>query len=163
MNALLVYLLIYGKLGLPRLELFGAGLATTLVNCATFLAGLWFATRCRPFRDYHVLAQLWRFDWPLMWRLVVTRTPIAMTLLTECGISATAALLMVLISTNALAANQVTFQVAAILFMISSGVSMAATVRVAQAVGRDDGRGIKRAGLVAMLLGIGSWRCLPLR
>lgn len=69
MNALLVYLLIYGKLGLPRLELFGAGLATTLVNCATFLAGLWFATLCRPFRDYHVLAQLWRLDWPLMWQM----------------------------------------------------------------------------------------------
>ncbi|WP_346770997.1 hypothetical protein [Bradyrhizobium sp. CW9] len=44
LNALLVYLLVYGKFGLPRLELFGAALASTLVNCAMFLAGLWFAT-----------------------------------------------------------------------------------------------------------------------
>jgi MATE family multidrug resistance protein len=35
-NALLVYLLMYGAWGLPRLELFGAGLATTMVNCGTF-------------------------------------------------------------------------------------------------------------------------------
>src|SRR5215472_18864269 len=58
-NALLVYLLMYGELGLPRLELFGAGLATTLVNCVTFLAALWFATCRRPFSDYHVLTRLW--------------------------------------------------------------------------------------------------------
>ncbi len=31
-NALLVYLLIYGEWGLPRLGLFGAGLATSIVN-----------------------------------------------------------------------------------------------------------------------------------
>ena len=37
-NALLVYLLLYGELGLPRLGLFGVGLATTIVNGGTFLA-----------------------------------------------------------------------------------------------------------------------------
>ena len=42
-NALLVYLLLYGEWGLPRLELFGAGLATSIVNFGMFLAGLWFA------------------------------------------------------------------------------------------------------------------------
>src|SRR5258708_22226445 len=41
-NAVLVYLLIHGGLGLPRLELFGAGLATTIVNFGMFLAALWF-------------------------------------------------------------------------------------------------------------------------
>ena len=54
-NALLVYLLMYGEWGLPRLGLFGAGLATTIVNFATFLASLWFAARRRPFRKFHVL------------------------------------------------------------------------------------------------------------
>src|SRR5260370_14805953 len=68
-NALMVYLLMYGAWGLPRLELFGVGLATTMVNCATFLASLWFATRRRPFRKYPVLGQLWRIDWTLMHQL----------------------------------------------------------------------------------------------
>src|SRR6478752_3393095 len=49
-NALLVYLLIHGEWGLPRLELLGAGLATTIVNFGTLLAALWFATRRRPFK-----------------------------------------------------------------------------------------------------------------
>ena len=50
LNALLVYLLLYGEFGLPRLGLFGAGLATSIVNCGIFLAGLWFAIARQPFR-----------------------------------------------------------------------------------------------------------------
>ena len=65
-NALLVYPLLYGKWGLPELGLFGAGLATSMVNLGTFLAGLWFTARRRPFRKYHVLGRIWRIDWPLM-------------------------------------------------------------------------------------------------
>jgi len=153
-NALMVYLLMYGKLGLPRLELFGAGLATTLVNCVTFLAALWFATCRRPFSDYRVLTRLWRIDWSLMLQLAAIGAPISMAFLMEYGLFSAAALLMGLISTTALAAHQIALQVTAILFMIPFGISMAATVRVGHAVGRNDGPGVKRAGLVAMLLGI---------
>lgn len=153
-NGLLAYLLIYGEFGLPRLELFGAGLATTLVNCATFLAALWFATRRRPFSDYRVLAHLWRFDWPLMRQLIAIGAPISIAFLLEYGLFSAAALLMGLISTTALAAHQIALQVTAILFMIPFGISMAATVRVGHAVGRNDGPGIRRAGLIAMLLGV---------
>ena len=153
-NALLVYLLMYGEFGLPRFELFGVGLATTLVNCATFLAALWFATRRKPFSDYHILANLWRIDWSLMRQLTVIGTPISLAFLMEYGLFSAAALLMGLISTTALAAHQIALQVTAILFMIPFGISMAATVRVGQAVGRNDGPAVRRAGLVAMLLGV---------
>lgn len=152
-KTLLVYLLMYGKLGLPRLELFGAGLATSLVNCALCSAGFWFAAMRRPFRDYHLLVHLWRFDWPLMRQLIVIGTPISISFLMDYGFSSAAALLMGTISTAALAAHQIAFQVAATMFIIPSGISMAAAVRVAHAFGRDDGPGVKRAGLAAMLLG----------
>lgn len=153
-NAVLAYLLIYGKLGLPRLELFGAGLATTLVNCGTCLASLYFAKMRHPFRDYHALAHLWRFDWPSMRQLIVIGAPISIASFIMYGLFLAMALLAGLISICALAAHQIAAQVAAILFMISFGISMAAAVRVSHAVGRKDARGIKRAGLAAMLLGI---------
>jgi len=153
-NALLVYLLIYGELGLPRLELFGTGLATTIVNFATFVAGLWFATRRRPFRKYHVLGHVWRIDWALMRQLLVIGAPISVAFLLEYGLFSAAALLMGLISTAALAAHQVALQVTAILFMVPFGIALAATVRVGHAVGRNDAKAVKRAGLVATLLGI---------
>jgi len=153
-NALLVYLLIYGEFGLPRLGLFGAGLATALVNFGTFLAGLWIATQRKPFGDYRVLTRLWRIDWSLMRQLMVIGAPISVAFLLEYGLFSAAALLMGRISTTALAAHQIALQVTAILFMIPYGIGMAATVRVGHAVGRHDPAGVRRAGLVAMLVGI---------
>jgi MATE family multidrug resistance protein len=153
-NALLAYLLIYGELGLPRLALFGAGLATTIVNFGTFIAGLWFATRRRPFRKYHVLGHVWRIDWALMRQLLVIGAPISVAFLLEYGLFSAAALLMGLISTAALAAHQVALQVTAILFMVPFGIALAATVRVGHAVGRHDANAARRAGLVATLLGL---------
>jgi multidrug resistance protein, MATE family len=153
-NAVLGYLLIYGELGLPRLGLLGAGLATTIINSAMFLAGLWFVTERRPFRKYHVLGRIWRIDSTLMRQLIVIGAPISISFLLEYGLFASAALLMGLISTTALAAHQIALQIAAILFMVPFGIGMAATVRVGHAIGRGDGPAVKRAGLVATSLGI---------
>ncbi|WP_439360332.1 MATE family efflux transporter [Bradyrhizobium sp. DASA03007] len=153
-NALLAWLLINGKLGFPRLELFGAGLATTLVNCVTFLAILWFAIMRRPFRDYNLLAHFSQFDWPVMRQLVVIGAPISMASLMGVGVFSAAALLAGLTSTSALAAHQIALQVTMILSMISFGISMAASVRVGHAVGRHDLSGVKRAGLAPILLGV---------
>ena len=153
-NAVLVYLLIHGELGLPRLELFGAGLATTIINFGMFLAGLWFAYGRKPFRKFHVLGHIWRVDWTLMRRLIVIGAPISIAFLLEYGLFAAAAILMGLISTTALAAHQIALQVTAILFMGPFGIGMAATVRVGHAAGRHDAAAAKRAGFVATLLGI---------
>ena len=137
----LVYLLIHGAWGLPRLELFGAGLATSIINFGMFLAALWFAHSRRPFRKYHVLGRIWRIDWMLMRQLIVIGAPISISFLLEYGLFAAAALLMGLISTTALAAHQIALQVTAILFMVPFGIGIAATVRVGHAVGRNDARG----------------------
>src|SRR5205807_7336486 len=145
---------IYGEWGLPRLELLGAGLATTIVNFGTFFAGLWFATRFRPFRKYQVLGHIWRIDWSLMRQLLTIGAPISVAFLLEYGLFSAAALLMGLLSTAALAAHQVALQITAILFMVPFGISLAATVRVGHAVGRKDAKAVKRAGLVATLLGV---------
>jgi MATE family multidrug resistance protein len=153
-NALLVYLLMYGAFGLPRLGLFGVGLAMALVNGATFLAALWFATHRRPFRKYHVLTHLWRIDWTLMRQLFAIGAPISLAFLLEYGLFAAAALLMGLIGTTALAAHQIALQVTATLFMVPFGIAMAATVRVGHAAGRNDSAAVKRSGFSAMMLGV---------
>jgi MATE family multidrug resistance protein len=153
-NALLVYLLIHGELGLPRLGLFGAGLAHTLVNFAMFLAGLWFAVFRRPFAKYRVLGHVWRIDWTMMRQLFAIGAPISIAFLMEYGMFSAAALLTGLLGTTALAAHQIALQVTAILFMVPLGIGMAATVRVGHAMGRNDAAGVRRAGLVAALLGV---------
>lgn len=153
-NALLVWLLMYGEFGLPKLGIFGTGLASSIVNFGTLAAGLWFATRRPPFVDYRVLTRFWRIDWSLMRQLITIGAPISVAFLLEYGMFSAAALLMGWLSTDALAAHQIALQVVAILFMVPFGISMAATVRVGHAVGCGDGAGVRRAGLIAMLIGI---------
>lgn len=153
-NALLVYLLLFGAFGLPPLGLFGAGLGTTIVSVGMFVAAAWFATYRRPFRKYHVFGHFWRIDWPLMRRLIIIGAPISISFLLEYGLFGAAGLLMGVISTTALAAHQIALQVAAILFMVPFGISMAATVRVGHAIGRRDAGAVRRAGYVATWLGI---------
>ena len=154
-NTLLAYALIYGEFGLPRLELLGAGVATTTVNLAMCIAGFWIAYAQPPFRKYRVLGRFWRIDWTLLAELIVVGAPIAGAFVLEYGLFATAAILMGWIGTTALAAHQIALQTAAILFMVPFGISMAATVRVGHAVGRHDAAATRRAGFTAIALGAG--------
>ena len=159
-NAGLAYALIHGALGLPRLDLLGAGLATTLVSVGMCVAALWVASTRRPFRKYRVLGRFWRTDWPLMGRLLAIGLPISGSLALEFGVFGAAALLMGRLGTTALAAHQIALQVASIMFMVPLGVSLAATVRVGHAVGRHDAA--RRAGFAAVLLGTGFMAAMTL-
>jgi MATE family multidrug resistance protein len=89
-----------------------------------------------------------------MRRLSIVGAPISLSFLLEYGLFGAAGLLMGLIGTTALAAHQIALQIAAILFMVPFGISMAATVRVGHAVGRGDPAAVNRAGFVAISLGI---------
>jgi multidrug resistance protein, MATE family len=153
-NAALAYALIYGAFGLPRLEMFGAGLATTIVNLGMCIAGVWVCYACRPFKKYRILGRFWRPDWMLFGRLFAVGAPISGTMLLEYGVFAAAALLMGWLGTAALAAHQIAITVASIMFMVPFGVSMAATVRVGHAAGRRDSEAARRAGMAAVALGM---------
>src|SRR5207244_9379825 len=133
----------------------GAGLATACVNAGMSLAAIWIIATRHPFRKYRALGRLWRPDWRLFAKLVVVGLPISGALLLEYGLFAAAALLMGRISIAAVAAHQIALQVAAMLYMVPFGIATAATVRVGQAVGRRDAIATRRAGFVALALGIG--------
>lgn len=149
-NAALGYAMIYGEFGLPKFDLLGAGLATTIINVAMCITGFWIAHSRRPFRKFHPLGNFWRIDWQLMRQLIAVGAPISGAFLLEYGLFSSAALLMGWIGTAELAAHQIALQTAAVLYMVPYGISIAATVRVGQAVGRGDSSGTRRAGFVAI-------------
>jgi MATE family multidrug resistance protein len=154
LNAGLAYALIHGAFGLPRLDIFGAGLATSIVSVAMCLAAAVVCVTRPPFRKYRVFGELFKWDGALMRRLLHLGLPISGASVLEYGVFGAAALLMGRIGTTALAAHQIALQVAAIMFMVPMGISLAATVRVGHAVGRGDPAGARRAGFVAILLGL---------
>jgi len=155
LNALVNYVLIYGRLGMPRLELMGAGLASTISNLAMLGALVAVIGLDRRFRRYRLLGRWWRSDWPRFRAIFQLGLPIAITLALECGVFSAAVLLMGVIGAADLAAHQIAIQIAATTFMVPLGIAQAATVRVALAVGRGDHEGVRRAGWVALAVGVG--------
>jgi MATE family multidrug resistance protein len=153
-NGVLAYALIHGLFGLPRLDLLGAGLATTLVNIAMCAAAIWICYAWRPFRKFQVLGRFWRPDWRLLGQLFVIGAPISGSMLLEWGLFISAALLVGWIGTTELAAHQIALQIVTIMFMVPFGISLAATVRVGHAVGRRDPAATRRAGFSALALGV---------
>ncbi|MEO8651883.1 MAG: MATE family efflux transporter [Hyphomicrobiaceae bacterium] len=154
-NFVLAWALIHGEFGLPRLDVLGAGIATTIINIAMCGVALLICVTRPPFRKYRILGKFWRFDAPLFGMLCRLGLPISGAYLVEFGAFGGAGLLMGTISTTALAAHQIALQIAAVLFMVPFGISIAATVRVGHAVGRGDSAGRRRAGIAALILGAG--------
>ncbi len=151
-NATLNYGLIFGNLGLPRLELVGAGVASTLVNVLGFLGLALVCARARPYRRYRVFARLWRPDWTSLRAVLRLGVPIGLTLLLEIGMFTAAALLVGTIDHISLAAHHIALQLCAVVFMIPLGLSQASTVRVALAASHGDRRGVRLVGNLAILL-----------
>ena len=152
-NAVLNYGLIFGAFGLPRLELFGAGLGSTITQTLMFLGMAAVVMTHKRFRRYHLFGRFWRPDWPRyaqVWRLGL---PIALTLGLEVTVFNAAVFLMGLIGTTSLAAHAIAIQIASLTFMVPLGLSQAVTVRVGLAYGRGDRVGITRAGWTAFAMG----------
>lgn len=153
-NAAADYALMFGGFGLPRLELYGLGLATSLVQATMFFVLLAYIMRDRRYRRYMLLVRFWRADWSRYRELWTLGLPIGFTKLAEAGLFAATGFLIGLIGVAELAGHAVALQFAAIAFMIPFGVAQAATVRVGLAVGRRDPEGAVLAGRVATLVGV---------
>ncbi|PZN97933.1 MAG: MATE family efflux transporter [Hyphomicrobiales bacterium] len=154
-NALANWALMFGRLGLPALNLPGSGLATTLSSILMFAGLAVLVMRDRRFRRFRLFGRLWVADWPRyrsFWRLGL---PIGATMAFEVIIFNGAAFLMGLISLTALAAHAIAIQIASLTFMVPMGIGQAATVRIGRAFGAGDHDGIRRAGQVAIVLGVG--------
>ena len=152
-NALADYGLIFGAFGLPALGLRGAGIATALTNACMFLGLLGYILIDRQFRRFQILGRLWRPDWARFREIFRIGLPIGVTLVMEVGLFATAGFLIGLIGTAELAAHQIALQCASVTFMVPLGLAQAATVRVGLTAGAGDAQGIRRAGIMALVMG----------
>ncbi len=154
-NAFAAWCLIFGELGFPRLELLGAGIATTVSSTAMFGVLALVATFDRRFRRYHIFGRFWRPDWRRFRQLWALGLPIAVTLVFEVSIFNGAVILMGLIGKTALAAHSIAIQIASVAFMVPLGFGQAVTVRVGRAYGAGDRDAITRAGWTAFAMGVG--------
>lgn len=155
LNALLGYGLIFGHFGLPKLGIFGGGLASSIVWGLLVIMLMIVIVTDRQFRRFHLFGNFWRPDWPRYRRMWKLGLPIGLAMGFEGGVFSAAAYLMGLIDAESVAAHAVALQIAAMSFMVPWGMSQAATVRVGLFLGRGDRDGITRAGWTAWVFGVG--------
>jgi len=162
------YVLMFGRLGIPPQGAHGCGVATAIVLWLEMLAFGIYVTR-HP--NYRGLGLFDHFEWPHLWRigaLVHIGLPMAVTLLAEAGLFVATALIISTLGEEVIASHQVAINIASLFFMIPLGLAMAITVRVGNAVGRGDERGVRYAGfcgigltLVTQLFSAGLMLGLP--
>ena len=151
-NFVLNYLLIFGTFGFPRLELVGAGIASSIANLLGFLA---LAAYCRwqpDARAFDIFKDVLQPDWPRLREIAQLGWPIAITTAFEGMLFNSCVLLMGRIGVEEMAAYQVALNVAALAFMGPLGVSMAGAVRVGLHMGAGDMAAVRRAALLSILM-----------
>jgi multidrug resistance protein, MATE family len=140
------YVLMFGKLGLAPQGAHGCGIATATV---LWLEMLGFGIYVLCHRNYRGLGLVDHFEWPNLRRigaLMHIGLPMAITLLAEAGLFVATALIISTLGEDVIASHQVAINIASLFFMIPLGLAMAITVRVGNAVGRGDERGVRYAG-----------------
>ena len=140
------YVLMFGKLGIPPQGAHGCGMATALVLWLELLAFGIYVFRHHNYRGLGVFEHIDRPDWRLIGRLVHIGLPMAVTLLAEAGLFVATALIIATLGEDVIASHQVALNIASLVFMVPLGLAMAITVRVGNAVGRGDERGVRYAG-----------------
>ena len=154
-NAGLNWVLIYGHLGAPALGVAGSGYASA-TNQWLILAGLALCARIMPglagLRVLHSAFFLGRNEIASIFRLGL---PIGGIMGVEVGVFLAAGIVIGLLGTAALGAHQLVLNCAGITFMVPLGIGQAATVRVAYELGAGRVLAARRAGFVALALGIG--------
>jgi multidrug resistance protein, MATE family len=154
-NAALNWVLVFGHLGAPPLGVAGSGYASA-INQWLILAGLALCTRMIPgLAGLRVLRSAFaagRIETAAILRLGL---PIGGLMGLEVGVFLTAGILMGLLGAAALGAHQLALNCAGLTFMVPLGLGQAATIRVAYELGAGRAFAARRAGFVALALGIG--------
>ena len=131
------YVLMYGKLGFPEMGAEGCGYATTFVQTISGLGMLVFTASFKPFKRFNIFARTKGPDWKTIRHILAVGIPNGISSMLEILLFAGVSILMGTLSVTASAAHQISLSIAATMFMIPFGLSMAISQRVGLAVGQS--------------------------
>lgn len=150
------WVLMYGRFGLPALGARGLGIAYAITLWLQAAAILVYLARHRHYGALGLFARLDGPRWQPIAGLLAIGVPMGFAIIMEGGMFVAAALLIGSLGAEVMAAHQVAINVASVAFMIPLGIAMAITIRVGQAVGREDVTGVRQAGFVGIGLVLGT-------
>lgn len=152
-NALVNWLLIFGNLGFPKLELDGAGWATFSSRVFMAFVIVLYANHSIRFKDYNLRLEFKKIQRKFIKRILRLGLPSGFQYFFEVGAFSFAVVMVGWLGAKPLAAHQIAINLASISFMAVTGISAAGSIRVGNAVGKADRIEIRKAGFSALMLG----------
>jgi len=150
LNILLDYVLIFGKLGFPKMGVAGAALAT-VVAMGTQCTICLFILMTRPkFRDRFATLPVRRFSPGGLWRLLRVGGPVGVQWVLDMGSWTLFTALIARLGAVPAAANQIAITLLHVSFMPGHAISTAATTLVGQYLGAFDSPSARKSGANAL-------------
>ncbi|MBA9077470.1 MATE family efflux transporter [Rufibacter quisquiliarum] len=153
LNVGLNYVLIYGKLGLPAMGLLGAAWATFISRVLMALMMGGYVLLFPRFARYLHFMRRQNLSWAHMFTMVKLGLPISLQMIFEMGAFSFSAVMIGWIGARDLASHQIALNVASVTYMMASGISAAATIRVGKLRGAGDMKGVHVAGYSSLVMG----------
>lgn len=152
LNILLNYLLIFGHWGFPKMGLMGSCWASFVSRVAMCIAMCLYVYYNKAFRAYRPGFRLRGYSTALIKKILTIGIPSGMQWVFEVGAFSFAVIMIGWISPKAQAAHQVALSLAAMTYMMASGLSAAASVRVGNQNGLNSRSGVRTAGFSAFIM-----------
>ena len=155
LNAVVNWLLVFGKLGLPRLG--GLGCAWATLACVWFnlLALLWWMRRASAYRSTWPFARFEWPHWPQVRSLLHLGLPIGITYFAETSAFSLIALLIARFGSTEMAAHQIALNFSSLVFMLPLSVGLALLTRVGQALGAGEAHAARFRAWVGVGVALG--------
>jgi MATE family multidrug resistance protein len=151
LNIILNYMLIFGHWGAPKMGVPGAALGTLISRIVMIFLIISLLRKWKdlwePIRTAHYLEYTKRKTITIL-KLGI---PSGLQMFFEVSAFAGAAMIMGTLGAKSQAAHQIAINLASITFLICTGMGMAATIRVGNKLGKKDVRGIRNAGISALI------------
>lgn len=145
-NIFLNYLFIYGKWGFPEMGLIGAGWATLIARTVMAISMGMFIYNAPQFRQFRSAFSFVHISKSIIRRILKVGVPAGLQFVFEVSAFGAAAIMMGWLGTKTLAAHQIAINLAAISYMMATGLASAATIRVGNQLGRKDMINLRIAG-----------------
>lgn len=154
-NVTLNYILIFGKLGFPRLGGVGAGYATGITYWCIFLIALYTVHKVEPFAKFAIFQKRLPVSMSAWKNQLKLGVPIGLAIFFETGVFACVTLLMSQFDTTTIAAHQAAMNFSSFLYMIPLSISMALTITVGFEVGAKRYQDAKVYSFMGIIVALG--------
>ena len=153
-NIALNYILIYGKLGFPKLGITGAAIGTLISRIVMLIFIWWLLKSKEKFQRYVTNLNFRVIQITVIKKIVSLGVPSAMQMFFEVAIFTAGIWLSGVLGSNAQAANQIALKLSSLTFMVGMGLSVAAMIRVGNQKGLQSFKELRRVAFSIFLLTI---------